>query len=58
VTPGYAAPADVAPAPAFVAPAAPGVAVPRIDYVTPPGVAIYDVPAPYGGTITVAVPIR
>jgi len=30
--------------------------VPRIDYVTPPGVTIYDVLTTYGGTVTMAAP--
>lgn len=55
VTPGYvAAPSYLVPAPAAIV--VPGAAVPRIDYVAPPGVAIYDVPTAYGSTITMAAP--
>ena len=55
VPPGYVVPPASLPPPAIVAPAPPG-AVERNDYVTPPGVTMYDVPAPYGGTITKAAP--
>jgi hypothetical protein len=57
VTPGYvAAPVYAAPVSGFVVPLATVAPVPRIDYVAPPGVAIYDVQTTYGGTVTMAAP--